>query len=382
MWIVQEVVLASNAIFLTGSAFFSFKAIEALASAEPLIRKVLSTSNSRHLHRFSHDLGWTAAKNILQTRLECSQPTRPALPVLFWRFRNHRCTLIQEKIYALLAMCDPQTAPPRYIVDYGRRAAEIYGDFLRWYISKYRNLDILSLCISSRQESWNTYYRGHQSDFPRWYSQIFNSTDNDAARECRPLILGAFGGGRAMDIYTAGGDGTLASMEDDLRASSDGQDWTRLALLGASFDTLREVVPIAHENGFRIRFSLETARIHLSQSGTETFWRTLLADQWPEGQRLSQVANFRGARIPPTSTEDHKRLLNVLNLEYDMPFLTGRSVAITLAGRIGLVPNRAEPGDEIVVMPGGAVPLILRKDTRVLCRIDQRNPYYSLIGEW
>ena len=382
MWIVQEVVLASNAVFLTGSASFSFKAVETLACSEALIRKVLSTSNNPHLHRFSHDLGWTAAKNILQTRFECSQPTRPALPVLFWRFRNQRCTLIQEKIYSLLAMCDPRTAPPRYLVDYGRGAAETYGYFLRWYIEEYRNLDILSLCIPSRQDSRKIHYRDHQSESPHWYSQIFNSTDNDAAWECSPLILGTFGGGRAMDIYTAGGDGTVTSMVNHLIASSDGLDWTRLTLLGASFDIIHEVVPIAGEDAHASTISLEHARTNLVRFGIEVFWRTLLADQWPAGQRLSQVSNFGEARIPPRSIDDHHKLLNTLKLEYDMQFLTGRLVAITSAGRIGLVPKRTEPGDEIVVMPGGAVPFVLRKYTQVRHRLDRKNPYYSLIGEW
>lgn len=386
MWIVQEVVLASNAIFLTGSASFSFKAVEALVRSETLIRKILSTSNNRHLRRFSHDLGWTAARNILQTRLECSQSKKPTLAVLFWRFRNNRCTLIQEKIYALLAMCDPQTAPPGYLVNYGRGPPEIYGDFLRWYIKKYRNLDILSLCIASQHDSWKGYYRDTQSNIPRWYSQIFDSTNNDAARECRPLTLGTFGGARAMDIYTAGGDGTVSLILDRSPGSCDDLVWSRLALLGVSFDTIREVVPIAGEDAYANAQSLEHARTCLVQSGIETFWRTLLADQWSVGQRLSQGANFKGVKIPPITTDDHERLLSILNLEYDMPFLIGRSVAITSEGRIGLVPERAEPGDTIVVMPGGAVPLVLRKvlrkETQILHRLDERNPFYTLIGEW
>ena len=382
MWIVQEVVLASNAIFLTGSASFSFNAVEALVRSEALIRKVLSTWNNRHLPRFSHDPGWTAAKNIVQTRLECSQSTRPTLAVLFWRFRNHRCTLIQEKIYALLAMCDPQTAPPSYIFNYSPQANKIYGYFLRWYIEEHHNLDILSLCIASRKDAWKGYYNGPQFKTPGWYSQIFDNTDNDAARESRPLILGTFGGGRAMDIYTAGGDGTVPRIEKFFTSSSDNLLWTRLTLFGASFDTIREVVPIAGEDAYASKQSLEHARNCLVQSSIEGFWRTLLAGQWPVGQRLSQVSNFKGVRIPPITTDDHERLLNTLSLEYDMPFLIGRSMAITSEGRIGLVPQRAEPGDTIVVMPGGAVPLVLRKETRVLRRFDERGLSYTLIGEW
>ena len=99
------------------------------------------------------------------------------------------------------------------------------------------------------------------------------------------------------------------------------------------------------------------------------------------GQRLSKVASLRGAEIPPTTSDDHKRLLNILKLEDDLPFLIGRVLAITLAGRIGLVPKGARPDDEIVVMPGGAVPLVLRKYARVLL-CHERSPYYLLICEW
>ena len=181
-----------------------------------------------------------------------------------------------------------------------------------------------------------------------------------------------------MDIYTAAGDGTIPYMVHHLAASSDGLDWTILPLLGTSFDTIRKTVPIADEEGHVSIARLQHARACFLQSGIEAFWRTLLADQWPVGQRLSQTAHFKGAEIPSTSIDEHERLLGILKPEYDMPFLTGRSLAITSVGHIGLIPKLANSGDEIVIMPGGAVPLVLRKDTRV----PHENRHYSLIGEW
>lgn len=65
-WIIQEIVLASNVIFLAGPASFSLKAVEALARSEALIHKILSISNNQHLRRFSDDRGWMVAKNIFE----------------------------------------------------------------------------------------------------------------------------------------------------------------------------------------------------------------------------------------------------------------------------------------------------------------------------
>lgn len=387
MWVVQEVVLASNAIFLIGSASFSFKAVEDVMRAESLIRNILSRSNSGHLHRFVDDLGWTAAKNIVQTRLECAHAKRPSLPVLFWRFHNHRCTLIQEKIYALLAMCDPQSTPGRYFVDYSCSAAEAYGDFLRWYVGKYHNLDILSLSIPYRQDSWAGYSRRGQYDVPRWYAQIFSNKDNDAANECRPLVLGTFQTMRAMDIYTAGGDGTVPQMFERITA----KESNNLALFGVGFDMASEMIAIPKGDSNQpdiSKLSLQALTAYLryhpaasKKSAMEAFWRTLLADQCPAGQRLSPSSGMQGKRMPTCEAEETK-LLQTLNVKYDMPFLTGRSIAITSKGRMGLVPQRAQTGDKIVVLPGGAVPYLLRQVPGMVRAISNSNPSYELIGEW
>ena len=374
MWIVQEVVLASNAIFLIGSASFSFKAVEEVMRAESLIRDILSRSNSQHVHRFVDNPGWTAARNILQTRFECAKAKRPSLPVLFWRFHNHRCTLIQEKMYALLAMCNPQSTPGRSFVDYSCSAVEAYADFLHWYVGKYHNLDILSLSAPFQQDVWEGYSRRGQDEVPCWYRQIFSNKDNNAANECRPLVLGTFRAERAMDIYTAGGDGTMPQIPARLTHRND------LAFRGASFDDVREMIEIPIGDSkkpdiFKLSHQVLTAYLHYhpaasKQSAMVAFWRTLLADQWPAGQRLSSSSGVQGKRIP-TSEAEETNFLQTLNIKYDMPFLIGRSIAITATGRMGLFPRRAQHGDRIVILPGGAVPYVLRD-----CEIA-----FELIGE-
>ena len=379
MWIVQEVVLASNAIFLIGSASFSFKAVEDVMRAESLIRDILSRSNSQHLHRFVDNLGWTAAKNILQTRLECAQAKGASLPVLFWRFHNHRCTLIQEKMYALLAMCNPQSTPGRSFVDYSCSAVKAYANFLHWYVSKYRNLDILSLSIPFQQDGWVGYSGRGQYEGPRWYQQIFNNEDNNAANECRPLVLGTFKAERAMDIYTAGGDGTVPQIPGLPVRLTERND---LRFCGASFDWVSETfaIPMGDLKQSDIsKLSLQVLTAYLryhpaapKQSTMKAFWRTLLADQWPAGQRLSSSSSVQGKRLPSSEDEETK-FLQTLNIKYDVPFLTGRSIAITAKGRMGLFPRRVQIRDKIVILPGGAVPYLLRPCS---------NHALILIGEW
>lgn len=91
----------------------------------------------------------------------------------------------------------------------------------------------------------------------------------------------------------------------------------------------------------------------------DTRWRTLLADQWPVGQRLRQEASFRGVPVPPASLCQEKELL-FSDPPFEFPMLQGRRLMRTARGHWGLAPAESCVGDSLVVMPGGAVPYVVR----------------------
>jgi len=64
-----------------------------------------------------------------------------------------------------------------------------------------------------------------------------------------------------------------------------------------------------------------------------------------------------------------RRYRNGTNYLFDSPFTSGRRLARTAKGHLGLVPEAAESGDSIALLKGGKVPLILRKEDEHMWRI-------------
>jgi hypothetical protein len=109
------------------------------------------------------------------------------------------------------------------------------------------------------------------------------------------------------------------------------------------------------------------------QTTIEAFWRTVMADQWEPGERLGR----RGVGfsiVPPTTEAEEAAFLSRVDLKYHLKFLKDRNLAITSKGFPALVPKAARYGDIIAVMPGGAVPYVLRPR--------ERKETYEFIGAW
>ena len=389
MWIVQEIVLARNPFFWTGSVSFNFKAIADFLRVKPVIQEFLQRTKNKRYHRFAMDPGLMAVKNIARTRLELNNGKQVSLPVLFWRFHNNQCFLTQEKLYSLLIMCDPQNALGLDFIDYNCSASQSYRRFLKWYIYRYENLDILSLAIP--YQTGSHYYPkspidGDQDKTPCWYAQIVRNADNKATNECHPLVLGTFDSTRAMDIYTAGGNETVPQT---CKRQPVGQE-DSIAFHGAMFECVSElfVIPLndtglldSHQSFTQVvEAYLEYHPGISKRAAVGTLKRTLMADQQPIGRRLS--SDFPVHRLGSlTNGSGEGGVLSQLTFEEDVPFLIGRSIVITTSGRMGLAPQRAKIGDKIVILPGGAVPYLMRP-TGNAASIEQPCKYFELIGEW
>ena len=77
-------------------------------------------------------------------------------------------------------------------------------------------------------------------------------------------------------------------------------------------------------------------------------------------------------RIPPSDMEDEERLL-AHGESIPIKLLIGRRVMVTHGGRIGLAPEEAKPMAKVVLLPGVAVPYILR---------DHSSENFTFVGEW
>ena len=98
----------------------------------------------------------------------------------------------------------------------------------------------------------------------------------------------------------------------------------------------------------------------------------MLANQWPLGTKLSTLT-YHGVRIPPQTKDEEKALLEIIDIPYHLSQLKGRRMIVTAGGCLGLALEEVQVGDDIVVMPGGALPYVLRSTS---------NDEQHFKGEW
>lgn len=112
-------------------------------------------------------------------------------------------------------------------------------------------------------------------------------------------------------------------------------------------------------------------RYNTSGDTEENILRTIMADQWPLGQRAGAQ---RFSRPPEVGLEDFLHKFQCAGRHQQPVFLSERIFILTSDGSLGLGPHEAKTGDEIAVLEGGSVPYVLRP----------RHPGagYTFIGEW
>uniref|UniRef100_L2FI73 Het domain protein n=1 Tax=Colletotrichum fructicola (strain Nara gc5) TaxID=1213859 RepID=L2FI73_COLFN len=110
------------------------------------------------------------------------------------------------------------------------------------------------------------------------------------------------------------------------------------------------------------------------QTATEVVWRTLLANQWPDGVKL-WTDTYRGLAIPPVTLRLSERLLMEPGVSEKLVFNTGRCLFLTEEGYLGLGPRELVSGDAIVMLSGGTLPFVLRE-----CGVAEDRTW-SVVGE-
>lgn len=130
------------------------------------------------------------------------------------------------------------------------------------------------------------------------------------------------------------------------------------------------------------------SHIYLPDRGT--LWQTtcggILTDATGTGFRLAQSADFRSyekwfkwCQSGKDESETDVRFFN--NAWYSVT--SYRNFATTRGGFIGFVPDVAEPGDRIVILPGGKVPYVLRRSSGVDTESSSTSgvPRYEFLGD-
>jgi hypothetical protein len=147
------------------------------------------------------------------------------------------------------------------------------------------------------------------------------------------------------------------------------------------FDLKQFIIP-GSRNVLGIPRSLAPTNYSSDQTLDEVFWRTILTDRWisenGEVSRLSLDSSGIPNNIPRRGWTSEQTAKHRLKND-----LLCMKCSISANGRSLMVPWDAEPGDIIVVLAGGKVPYMLRKDENLLQNEeDLGGDYYQLVGEW
>ncbi len=358
-WIIQEIVRGIRAVILFGTMSFNFNIIEQVMLADGFIKQVLREAKSSNLAAIERSHGWLSAKEVVHTRLEYRRNGEFPLPLLLWRFKDRVTIDPRDRIFAFLGLCN-QSGLDSLRISYELTPEEVSFQTSQWILQNFKPLDVLSIR--------SAYETGQISHWSSWFLPLHLKTTTR-----RPLNPGLFIRADSFAIYSAAGT--------EHRSILVAEDQT---IQGVTFDEILCVLgPPTFDMTKKqhlIDLCKEISKIQSSgpikgsnQKTVESRWRTLLANQWPLGTRLG-TSTSDGVVVPPQNEDEEKALLEIIDIHFNLYQLEGRRVVITSGGRLGLALQEVLPGDSIVILPGGALPYVLRSQPNSNCLL--------FLGEW
>jgi hypothetical protein len=360
MWIVQEVVLGANCRVYCGSHIMQWNDMAKAALC-------LKTDSSRHVeaHRVVQMI------RVLKRKL-ASAVDRPLLNLLSQTY-NLQCTDPRDKLYGILGLSS-DIHEGELVPDYGRSCQEIYIEVAKLCIHKYHSLAVLC-CVRNPKGL---------SGLPSWVPD-WNTIP----------ATGEILGFRSSEKYSAAGT-TIPSFKfsaDGLILNTSGKSVDIIHRLGSIMmeetDQL-SLEQVLHEWEVHARTA---SPYHTGEIYPAIFWRVLIADSQTRGndsdkarqQLYESYDNLRTRNrlmANPLTQNDpwepiaEMSIVNARTLEFEALFRaasSGRRLAITERGLLGLVASDAQVGDHICIFQSAQVPFVLRP--RPNCDL------YSLVGE-
>ncbi|MCJ1387326.1 hypothetical protein MMC18_000168 [Xylographa bjoerkii] len=363
LWVVQELVVSSNAIAWCGPFSVQWAHIEYVA------KLVLSSGWLRALQEI---YGVKVRPSFVQTIGNCKihfhetqGGSGMGLANLLCSTRRFNTTNPLDKIIALIGLTRDARKYEATMADYSKSIADLYIDTTGQLITADQSL----LLLSSVED---ISYR-HFQELPSWVP------DYSVWQRCSIL-----GFPFRHSKYSAGG-GTLASVRWSPGSPS-------LMVDGICQDQIEAVSTNSLENSLIAQtFLLQCLELSgpLLRKGSisiDAVWRTLIGntggDTYPAPEKyrlhfrsyLSRLSARNQAYLKTlTSNEDVHALLAMetrdpkaansqyyqASIAYTAPY---RKFFTTTRGTIGLGPRSMRPGDSVCIFSGGLVPFILRKD--------------------
>ncbi|KAF4633098.1 hypothetical protein G7Y89_g5022 [Cudoniella acicularis] len=440
VWVIQEIAVSWHAspIVMCGPYMFSWTHLAIAAYYAEASDLPIFTHTAEEIARGDVYLPTIRWKSAYRQRLSQGQP----LPILEMMANSVSCAASdpRDKIYSLLGLATDIKSVPvandkrlstvttpkpsvnsniELICDYEKSVEEVYTDFVRVHANTHKSLDIIcstrhavgqleeslkeSLNLPSWVPDWSTLLRTSSNPLPRvhlepgyppqYFYNASSGVDPDFEFFDTDCLL-AFG--TSFDTVKHVGDRYLDSNPPGKEFYNTLQGWRQVAL-GTQFDSA----------------------VHPYVGGgnmLDAFRRTITCDQDRYGERVKVDGNLfdpnacfidYGDRVfaDPTDTligDDVFSLLRQCLLHQNSPSFknTERAVYlrtqrrrffVTERGYFGLGTANTEIGDEVFVLSGCSVPVILRKKTShfvinsgivaTLARDTMFEGYWYFVGE-
>ncbi|KAH6639409.1 heterokaryon incompatibility protein-domain-containing protein [Boeremia exigua] len=367
LWVLQEIVLAQDAIFMWGDYSIPWAHV---GSAIESIRKnelIQSFLQSRNFHNAF--LMWHLSTVFRNARHNQESETLPFLHLLDVA-RSFEVTDPRDKIYGLLGlptMYDDRSKDP-IIPNYALSASRVYTDVTRKYISREQNLDILALVLCDSPNSPTD--QEHIDDLPSWVPNFNSKTTASPISNTNAGHQYSTGLSRSVHFRT-------------------GARPELLQLEGTVLDTVRAMgasIPFVRAHNMQRHIEL-LIRWYINAGITvHGLAKILTGGRDRTGQRLppyqeEEIVAFLtdtmgdiGAGLVGTPTEglDFNRNEGLKWKETVWGFITYRQPFVTETGMFGLGPQGLEEGDAVVALWGGQCPFVIS---------DAGNGRWTLKGE-
>ncbi|KAE9363365.1 HET-domain-containing protein [Stipitochalara longipes BDJ] len=401
-WVVQEVTVAKKATLFWGT--YSTELKDLISGMDFAIKLNLTFT----IHPLANSFLPIAVEATAYRSRTCT-----LLGVLL-RHRRSRATNPVDKVYAFLGLTGNCTAPQAEIqVDYGQNVGVVYIDVARKIAASDKSLDILSLPalppglgiegLPSWVPDWSTPTEENSKQLRYTLNGETNSLANGEESEYR--ISTSFCAAQNT-LYT----GARLSSHDQSVLATRGHVVDTVATVGGLFEGLyipSNLIAIFRtvRSLWRMRRTLSTwediGELHThdsddrypsGESMVDAFWQTLATGNFSEEGDKYELRQIY-------EVYEHNRVLKMLGLRFIIAFLAAslpyivsrlfrkprgdflthwryvlfrRMIRTEKKGYIGLVSGDVRNGDEIWLLEGSKVPLIIRNQTE---------GYNQLIGD-
>ncbi|OTA93661.1 hypothetical protein M434DRAFT_30798 [Hypoxylon sp. CO27-5] len=399
IWTLQEAALAKSLIYLCGSFIFQNGEIEGIIES---FRRHFISSNCCDMFNIEGKYGVGDMEIDISTSLvrlvdmiELKKKSgRSEFLEIASKFRHREATNPRDKVFGVLGLTDDI---PKYIIDYERSVADTFSLATVECIKRSGNLDVLSHVLPKSRSAARSGAKPIDHGLPSW---VPDWSDH------RPLEFWRLHGLSERQSLTK----LFNACHQNSQVYVEHASPTTLCLKGLLCDEIAEFGTVmafkSHQmtpnvlQNWREMANIDKEPEQPYVSGSTVFnayWRTLCMN-----------AKFpRDPSVPPEKADKDTRALHdtwwwevLLHDKYrDVPgqtrrygepiirvFLShvgflasGRKFFISKKGYLGLAPEDAQQGDEIWVLNGGRVPLILRPLGKIMERYSK--PEYTFVGD-